>query len=114
MLLTTHDLDGAEKLADRIVILANGRIVADGSPDGLARQKSRDAEVRWSMGGRWYVHSTDDTVGFITSLLAQHKGDLDDLEISRASLEDGYMALVWHHESGSPHHGVRRFEVVGK
>lgn len=114
VLLTTHDLDEAEKLADRIVILANGRIIADGSPDDLARQKSRDAEVRWSVDGTWHVHSTDDTVGFVASLLAQHDGNLDDLEIRRASLEDAYMALVWHHESGSPQAGLRRFEVVGR
>jgi ABC-2 type transport system ATP-binding protein len=38
ILLTTHDLDEAEKLADRIVILAGGRIIADGSADHLTRQ----------------------------------------------------------------------------
>src|SRR5690606_10227850 len=38
ILLTTHDLTEAEKLADRILILAGGRIVADGSADQLARQ----------------------------------------------------------------------------
>src|SRR5690606_4457762 len=41
VLLTTHDLDEAEKLADRILILAGGRIVADGSADQLSRQVSR-------------------------------------------------------------------------
>ncbi|MGZ0843284.1 ATP-binding cassette domain-containing protein, partial [Klebsiella pneumoniae subsp. pneumoniae] len=40
MLLTTHDLDEAEILADRILILAGGRIIADGSPDELSRSIS--------------------------------------------------------------------------
>ena len=38
ILLTTHDLDEAEKLADRVLILAAGRIVADDTVDGLARR----------------------------------------------------------------------------
>jgi len=48
ILLTTHDLDEAEKLADRILILAGGRIVADGSADELSQLMSTQAEVRWS------------------------------------------------------------------
>ena len=40
ILLTTHDLDEAEKLADRILILAGGAIIADGSADELARRMS--------------------------------------------------------------------------
>ena len=48
VLLTTHDLSEAEKLADRILILASGRIVADGSPDALARRIRASAEARWS------------------------------------------------------------------
>ena len=60
ILLTTHDLDEAEKLADRILILADGTIVAAGSADQLARQVARDAEVRWSRDGEAFVHSTAD------------------------------------------------------
>ena len=59
ILMTTHDLDEAEKLADRILILANGRIVADGSAEQLARQVASVAEVRWSLHGETFVHSTD-------------------------------------------------------
>ncbi len=51
ILLTTHDLDEAEKLADRILILDRGRIVADGSAEALARRVSGRAEVRWSRAG---------------------------------------------------------------
>ena len=48
VLLTTHDLAEAEKLADRVLILAGGRIIADGSPDELALRMSAQAEVRWT------------------------------------------------------------------
>ncbi|WP_236830699.1 ABC transporter ATP-binding protein [Blastococcus sp. KM273128] len=46
ILLTTHDLAEAEKLADRILILTNGRIVASGSAEELTRQVAGTAEVR--------------------------------------------------------------------
>ncbi len=100
ILLTTHDLDEADRLADRILILAAGRIVADGSPDRLARQVSRDAQVRWSVDGQHFVHATPDATGYVRGLLTEHGDVVDDLEIRRASLEDTYMALVTEHESG--------------
>ena len=100
ILLTTHDLDEAEKLADRILILAGGRIVADGSADHLARQVSAEAEVRWSRAGEHFVHSTADATRFVRELFAQYGEDVADLEIRRATLEDTYMALVHRHESG--------------
>ncbi len=94
ILLTTHDLDEAEKLADRILILAGGRIVADGSAAELARRVAVEAEVRWSLDGEHVVHTTDDATGFVRSLLAQHGERVTDLEVRRASLEDTYIALV--------------------
>lgn len=106
IVLTTHDLDEAEKLADRILILAGGRIVADGSPDALARQVEGRAEVRWSSGGERYVHAADDATAFVRELLA-HDDEIRDLEVRRATLEDTYMKLVHRHESGGAHEPER-------
>ncbi len=100
ILLTTHDLDEAEKLADRILILATGIIIADGSADELSRRMSTGAEVRWRIGDDRFVHATDDATGFVRDLFAEHGGDVADLEVRRASLEDTYMALVREVESG--------------
>ncbi|WP_049563621.1 ABC transporter ATP-binding protein [Nonomuraea sp. SBT364] len=94
ILLTTHDLDEAEKLADRILILAGGRIVADGSADKLSREVSRDAQVRWSRAGEHFVHATDDATAFVRGLFQQHGDQIGDLEVRRATLEDTYMAIV--------------------
>ncbi|MQA15754.1 MAG: ATP-binding cassette domain-containing protein [Pseudonocardiaceae bacterium] len=100
ILLTTHDLAEAEKLADRILILAAGRIVADGSAEALARQVSGQAEVKWSRDGERFVHATDDATRFVRELFAQHGEEIADLEVRRATLEDTYMALVHRHETG--------------
>ncbi|GAA0949318.1 ABC transporter ATP-binding protein [Virgisporangium aurantiacum] len=99
VLLTTHDLDEAEKLADRIMILAGGRIVADGSADELARKVSTRAEVRWTRAGERFVHPTDDATRFVRELFAQHGDRIGDLEVRRASLEDTYMKMVREQEA---------------
>ena len=100
ILLTTHDLDEAEKLADRILILSNGRIVADGSADQLAREVTREAQVRWSVDGEQFVHATPDATTFVRELFAQYGDAVADLEVRRATLEDTYMAMVQRFESG--------------
>jgi len=102
ILLTTHDLAEAEKLADRILILTNGRIVADGSAEQLTRQVAGTAEVRWACGAERFVHPTDDVVPFVRRLFEQHGDELTDLEVRRASLEDTYLAMVQRFESRSP------------
>ncbi len=100
ILLTTHDLDEAEKLADRILILDGGRIVADGSANALASELATTSEVRWTSDGQRQVHAaTGDPTGFVRELLAGTP-DASDLEVRRASLEDTYMALVHRAETG--------------
>ena len=98
VLLTTHDLAEAEKLADRVLILAGGRIVADGSPDELSLRMSGQAEVRWSRDGQRYVHATAEATRFTRELFTQYGDSVQHLEVRRASLEDTYMALVREYE----------------
>jgi ABC-2 type transport system ATP-binding protein len=100
ILLTTHDLAEAERLADRILILAAGRIVADGSADALTRQVAGTSEVRWARGGERFVHATDDATPFVRRLFEQHGEEITDLEVRQASLEDTYIAMVQRFETG--------------
>jgi ABC-2 type transport system ATP-binding protein len=94
ILLTTHDLDEAEKLADRIMILNGGRIIADGTAEQLARQIADEDEVRWTRDGQRFAHSTIESTRFVRELFRRHGDAIADLEVRRASLEDTYLTLV--------------------
>ena len=99
ILLTTHDLNEAEKLSDRIIILSGGKIVANGSADALAAEVAGKTEIIWTQDGERHVHSEKDATNFTRKLLTQHKTGISHLEIRRASLEDTYMSIVQKHES---------------
>jgi ABC-2 type transport system ATP-binding protein len=109
ILLTTHDLAEAEKLADRILILAAGRIVADGTAGELARQVAGEATVSWRRDGQAFTQTTPDATGFVRRLLDAHD-DVADLEVRRASLEDTYLTMVQQHESGRAIDATAAFE----
>ncbi len=109
ILLTTHDLDEAERLADRILILAGGRIVADGTADELARMVTRDARVRWRCNGESFERRTPDAVAFVRDLLSRNGDEIADLDVRRATLEDTYLAMVHQHESGDPSDATTAF-----
>ncbi len=112
ILLTTHDLDEAEKLADRILILSGGRIIADGSADQLSRRIAGEAEVRWTRDGQRFVHTTTESTKFVYELFQQHGEAIGELEVRRASLEDTYMTLVQRFESGQDDADVHALEEV--
>jgi ABC-2 type transport system ATP-binding protein len=103
ILLTTHDLDEAEKLADRIIILSGGRIIANGASDELSRQIVGEDEVRWTYEGQRFERSTRDSTSFVHTLFTQYGHAIGELEVRRASLEDAYLTLVRQAEAG---HGV--------
>src|SRR3712207_3261430 len=98
ILLTTHDLAEAERLADRILVLAGGRIVADGSAESPTRQVAGTSAVRWPLHGVRFVHATVDATPCVRHLFEQHEDEVADLEVRRASLEDTYIAMVARHE----------------
>jgi ABC-2 type transport system ATP-binding protein len=103
IVMTTHDLDEAEKIADRILVLDAGHIVADGSADQLAHELTTGAEVRWTSGGQRQVHAVrgGDPTSFVRDLLVRND-DVTEIEVRRASLEETYMALVHRAESQRP------------
>jgi ABC-2 type transport system ATP-binding protein len=100
VLMTTHDLDEAGQLADRIIILAGGRIVAQGSAAELTRQIAGEDEVRWARAGQRFRRFTPDSTAFVRDLFATGGPDISELEVRRASLEQTYLALVRRAEAG--------------
>jgi ABC-2 type transport system ATP-binding protein len=112
ILLTTHDLDEAERLADRILILAGGRIVADGSAEQLARAVTRETQVRWRLDGESHARATPDAVRFVRDLLDRFGDGITELDVRRASLEDTYLAMVRKHEGGHREEAAATFAEV--
>ncbi|WP_299518043.1 ABC transporter ATP-binding protein [uncultured Serinicoccus sp.] len=96
VLVTTHDLAEAEKIADRLLILAGGHLVADGTPDALRHQLSRSSEVRWRdrATGQVTVHADADPTAYLAHLLSTRPGEVEVLEVRAASLEDIYLDIV--------------------
>jgi len=114
ILLTTHDLDEAEKLADRVLILAGGRIVADDSVDGLSRRVEGESQVLWSIDGTRHSEEVADATAFVRALFDKHGDQVAELEVRRASLEDAYIALVQQHEAGHGDAAARLFTEVAR
>ncbi|TNM31829.1 ABC transporter ATP-binding protein [Streptomyces sedi] len=95
VLLTTHDLAEAERLADRIAMLVAGRIRAIGTPAELASSAAARAEVRWTDAeGTPRRERTGDPSRLVWELHRAASGPIADLEVSRPSLEDTYLRMV--------------------
>ncbi|WP_079191922.1 ABC transporter ATP-binding protein [Streptomyces sp. CB00455] len=114
ILLTTHDLQEAQKLADRVLILVGGRIVAQGTVDELARRIGTDAEVGWTADGTVHRHRTQDVTGFVRRLFQENGEDVHDLDIRRGGLEEVYLTTVREAEAGRSDQAARLFEGAAR
>jgi ABC-2 type transport system ATP-binding protein len=117
--LTTHFMDEAQALADRLAIMADGRIVATGTPDELIGASTPSTHVRFrladgveppaGLGARpaasAYELDTAEptrTLHELTAWALSAGVELHDLEVGRRSLEDVYLQLTAEAESGTP------------
>jgi ABC-2 type transport system ATP-binding protein len=113
--LTTHFMDEAQALADRLAIIAGGRIVAEGSADELIRRAGRGTRVRFALDDgaappselaatraagatRWEIVTPEPTAMLyrLTGWAVGQDLELLDLEVVRDSLEDVYLAMTGH------------------
>jgi ABC-2 type transport system ATP-binding protein len=97
VLLTTHYLDEAQALADRVAIIKDGRILADGPPASLGAGSGRYLVSYRAGEGAPRTHETDDPTTLLHELTAAAlaRGErLEDLSVTRPSLEEVYLELT--------------------
>jgi ABC-2 type transport system ATP-binding protein len=95
ILLTTHYLDEAQQLADRVAVLRDGVIVKEGSPAELVAASR--TEIRYRENGEVKVVATEQPTRVLhelTSRAVSQGRELEELEVRRGSLEDVYLDLV--------------------
>ena len=96
ILLTTHYMEEAQTLADRLAILRDGRIVATGSPQELL-SGATGVEIRYRRDGEELVVATDEPTRVLHELTGQALAEgfeLEGIEVRRRSLEDLYLELT--------------------
>jgi ABC-2 type transport system ATP-binding protein len=96
VLLTTHYLDEAEQLADRVAVIVNGEIIREGSPAELTSERP-ETEIRYRVNGEEVVEHTDDPTRRLHELTAAalERGEqLEGLEVRRPTLEEVYLELT--------------------
>jgi ABC-2 type transport system ATP-binding protein len=116
ILLTTHYMEEAQRLADRVVVIANGRVIAEGTPDTLGRGDADAALVAFKIPGGYHademplpdgaeIERAGDTLSFHTntptadlapllSWAAVRGVELEGLAVTRPTLEDVYLQLT--------------------
>jgi ABC-2 type transport system ATP-binding protein len=116
VLLTTHYLEEAQVLADRVVVIRSGQVVADGPPDTLGNRMTAAATIRFRLsdpshaaklgvvpGGDWSVTFMSEAptrdLNRLTGAALDAGIELDGLQVLRPSLEDAYLELIGHHET---------------
>jgi ABC-2 type transport system ATP-binding protein len=96
ILLTTHYLDEAEVLADRVAVIARGRVIACDVPQRLGGRDESLATVFWRDDEEDRSQSTHEPTRFVADLAQRFGGEVPSLAVHRPSLEDIYLTLIDH------------------
>jgi ABC-2 type transport system ATP-binding protein len=95
ILLTTHYLEEAEALADRLAVVARGRVVAEGTSGALRERFGAGATVEWTdTDGTPHSVHTETPTRTVVGLMRRFDGEIPGLKVKRPTLEDVYLRLT--------------------
>lgn len=94
ILLTTHYLDEAEMLADRVAVINRGVIVEIATPQTLGGRDSAQTVVSWTENGALQELQTMSPTRVVGELATRFSGEIPDLQVKRPSLEDIYLTMI--------------------
>ena len=94
IVLTTHYLDEAEALADRVAVINNGVIIEVSTPADLGGRATSQATVTWREGDAVKSERSDNPTALVTKLSSRFGGEVPELVVSRPSLEDIYLEMI--------------------
>ena len=94
ILLTTHYLDEAEALADRVAVINNGVIIEVSTPTELGGRATSQATVTWRDGDIVKSERSDNPTELVAKLSSHFGGEVPELVVSRPSLEDIYLEMI--------------------
>ena len=94
ILLTTHYLDEAEELADRVSVIATGKILEVSTPALLGGRSHAKATVTWQGPNGLESEESDNPTSVVARLATQFNGEIPELSITRPSLEDIYLKMI--------------------
>ncbi|WP_030670730.1 ABC transporter ATP-binding protein [Streptomyces cellulosae] len=95
ILLTTHYLEEAEALADRLAVIARGKVVAEGDPTALRERYGTEATVEWTEpDGSPRTERTQTPTRTVAELMRRFDGEIPGLRVGRPTLEDVYLRLT--------------------
>lgn len=94
IVLTTHYLDEAEALADRVAVINNGVIIEVSTPAELGGRATSQATVSWRDGDTIKSERSDNPTELVTKLSSRFGGEVPELVVSRPSLEDIYLEMI--------------------
>jgi ABC-2 type transport system ATP-binding protein len=94
ILLTTHYLDEAEELADRVAVINAGKIIEVSTPTLLGGRSTAKATVSWMSSTGIQIEKSDNPTSVVAKLATQFNGEIPELTITRPSLEDIYLKMI--------------------
>jgi ABC-2 type transport system ATP-binding protein len=94
ILLTTHYLDEAEALADRVAVINHGQIIEVSTPQQLGGRSTSKAVVQWRDNDEIKSEETENPTALVSTLTAQFSGEIPELSVTRPSLEDIYLKMI--------------------